>query len=462
MVDTRHGVELDPNPLPFEAVVQRLDAGDAIRLEVIDTRDVPGRAGRDADLPGFEVAVSDHELHGYVPHSVEVKRNEESLVQAAHSSGPRELRLEKRDDAGCCDGGPEYPPGVGEEEAVGEVCAAGESGEQESATEISSSLRSIETALVRIARRERDTVAVARTLTQHAAPTTVGLRAATWLSGIRRARIRLADARAALPVQLGGAVGTLASFVELSDAGTARRLVEAYADVLGLASPDAPWHTARWPVTELGDALVQTIDALGAMATDVATLSRTEIGEVSEGGAGGSSAMPQKRNPVAAVLIRSAALRAPQLGAGLHLSAALAGDERPDGAWHAEWSTLRELLRLALGASATASRLATGLRLDPAAVARNLAAIGSLVVSERVALTLAPIVGHDRAAALVTEARNQSDLAALVADTLSAAGEPWSEERISTLLNPSGYTGLACEFVDDIVGAADTDAEGKE
>ena len=53
--------------------------------------------------------------------------------------------------------------------------------------------------------------------------------------------------------------------------------------------------------------------------------------------------MPQKQNPAASVLIRSAALRAPQLGATLHLAAALAVDERPDGAWHAEWPTLRDL-----------------------------------------------------------------------------------------------------------------------
>ena len=36
---------------------------------------------------------------------------------------------------------------------------------------------------------------------------------------------------------------------------------------------------------------------------------------------------------------------------------AFAVDERPDGAWHAEWPTLRELLRLALGATGTAARL---------------------------------------------------------------------------------------------------------
>ncbi|HRP99376.1 MAG TPA: lyase family protein, partial [Terrimesophilobacter sp.] len=148
------------------------------------------------------------------------------------------------------------------------------------ASATSARLRGLETSLTAIARRERDTSAAARSLTQHAVPTTVGLRVATWLSGVRRSRHRLDTARAALPAQLGGAAGTLASFVELSDAPTARRLVAAYADILGLTTPRSPWHTTRWPVTELGDALMQTIDAVGAMAADVATLSRTEIGEV--------------------------------------------------------------------------------------------------------------------------------------------------------------------------------------
>ena len=52
--------------------------------------------------------------------------------------------------------------------------------------------------------------------------------------------------------------------------------------------------------------------------------------------------MPHKANPVLSTLVRRAALAAPPLGATLHLAAAEAVDERPDGAWHAEWATLRD------------------------------------------------------------------------------------------------------------------------
>ena len=212
--------------------------------------------------------------------------------------------------------------------------------------------------------------------------------------------------------------------------------------------PDAPWHTTRWPVTELGDALVQAVDALGVIAGDVATLSRTEIGELAEGSGGGSSAMPQKRNPARSVLIRSAALRAPQLGATLHTAAALAVDERPDGAWHAEWPTLRELLRVARGAAGNAEQLLAGLTIDADAVARNLALSGGLIVAERLSLELTPVLGAERVAELIAAAGAGADLAELL------TAEPALRDLdVSALLDPAHYTGLAAQLVDRIAAS---------
>ncbi|WP_458042744.1 MULTISPECIES: lyase family protein [Bacteria] len=304
-------------------------------------------------------------------------------------------------------------------------------------------LRNVAVELATFARTHAQAVGAARTLTQHAVPTTVGLRAAVWLRGVRRATDRLEAAVTELPAQLGGAGGTLAAIVEIAGADAAARLSAPFAGALGLAVPDAPWHTNRWPVTELGDALVQAIDAVGKIATDIATLSRTEIGELAEGAAGGSSAMPQKRNPSGSVLIRSAALRAPQLGATLHLAAALAADERPDGSWHAEWPTLRELLRLALGATATSARVVAGLSVDSAAVTRNLTLTGALIVSERLSLTLVPLIGRARFDTLVAEASAGADFADLVRALPEAAGLD-----VDALVDPAQYLGLAAAYLD--------------
>ena len=294
--------------------------------------------------------------------------------------------------------------------------------------------------------RHRDEVAAGRTLGGHAVPTTVGRRAAGWLTGIRRAADRLRALT--LPAQLGGAAGTRASFELLAEGSAgADELSRHYAELLGLDHVDEVWHTARWPVTELGDALGQLTDALGKPAGDVITLARTEIAELSLGAGGGSSAMPQKNNPVAAVLLRSAALRAPQLVATLHLCAALADDERPTGAWHAEWPTLRELLRIALGAAAQARLLVSALEVDREAVARNLALTHGLIVAERISLVLTPLVGPERVAALIAAAVAGGDLAHLIAELPEAAGLD-----VAALIDPAGYTGDAGAAVDRLSG----------
>lgn len=289
--------------------------------------------------------------------------------------------------------------------------------------------------LERVTAEHGGDIVAARTLTQHAVPTTVGARIENWTAGITRAQGRL-DALQ-FPAQLAGAAGTRASFIEITgSASAADELVTAFAERAGLDISTGSWHVVRWPITELGDALVQTLDALGKMAADVATLSRTEIGEVAEGTGGGSSAMPQKQNPVAATLIRSAALRAPQLGATLHLASASAGDERPDGAWHAEWPTLRELLRITLGASAHASSLAADLRVNAAAGTRNLGLTGGLLVSERLAIVLVPRIGRERFDALLAAASGGDDLG----DLLRSLPEV-DDLDVDALLDPANYAG---------------------
>jgi 3-carboxy-cis,cis-muconate cycloisomerase len=227
--------------------------------------------------------------------------------------------------------------------------------------------------LAGLADKHRASVMAGRTLTQHAVPITFGLKAATWLQGVLDSADGLDSVAVELPSQFGGAAGTLAGPVQLATlaglddpARQAAELVRHAAATLGLPAR-APWHTSRSPITDLGDALVRCTDAWGRLAGDVLTLSRPEIGELAEpaaDGRGSSSAMPHKVNPVLAVLIRRAALAAPAAGAQLHLAAACAHDERPDGAWHLEWPTLRELIRHALVAASQAGELLAGLRVN--------------------------------------------------------------------------------------------------
>ncbi|MYS77620.1 3-carboxy-cis,cis-muconate cycloisomerase, partial [Streptomyces sp. SID5926] len=144
-----------------------------------------------------------------------------------------------------------------------------------------------ERALARLAAEHRDTPMPGRTLTQHAVPTVFGLKAAGWRALVLDARDRITAVRDALPAQLGGAAGTLAAF-EAYGATDPTALPAAYARELGLRAPVLPWHTLRTPIADLAGTLAFTAGVLGKIAVDVLTLSRTEIGEVAEGGGGGS------------------------------------------------------------------------------------------------------------------------------------------------------------------------------
>ncbi|MFD5795119.1 3-carboxy-cis,cis-muconate cycloisomerase [Streptomyces diastatochromogenes] len=303
-----------------------------------------------------------------------------------------------------------------------------------------------ERALAGLALEHRDTPMPGRTLTQHAVPTTFGLKAAGWRSLVLDARDRITRARDSLPAQLGGAAGTLAAF-EAYGAQDVDALTEAYAREVGLAAPALPWHTLRTPVADLAGCLAFTAGALGKLAVDVLTLSRTEIGEVVEGSGGGSSAMPHKANPVRSTLLAAAARRAPQLAATLYGSLT-AEDERPAGAWHAEWEPLRDLLRLVGGAAAHAAELTEGLRVHPAAMRRNLDATRGLIVSERLSAALAPVLGRARAKELLTELARRAHEEDRPLRELLAEEADVKDVDLDDLTDPARYTGFADVLTD--------------
>ncbi|GAA5191133.1 3-carboxy-cis,cis-muconate cycloisomerase [Arthrobacter gyeryongensis] len=322
------------------------------------------------------------------------------------------------------------------------------------------------TALATLAEQHADTLCVGRSLTQHALPFTFGLKAAQWFHGVAAAARRLEALE--LPVQFGGAGGTLAAGTVLTDGSSSSPfdLADALARKLGLAPAAAPWHTNRLDVTALGDALASLTDSFGKIASDLLFLSRPEVAELGEplaAGRGVSSAMPQKQNPVLSVLIRSAALQAPGLAMQLHLAAANFNDERPDGAWHSEWQASRGLLRLAHGAATQLRELAEGLRVFPEAMRRNLEISGPLLLSEAVASSVAPLLGTDGGEA-------KAKLQAVVDETLQAPAaeqariytkllreavpaSKLSDEELRAFLDPANYVGEAPEISRRILAA---------
>ncbi|MFD4502860.1 3-carboxy-cis,cis-muconate cycloisomerase [Streptomyces sp. NPDC058457] len=301
-------------------------------------------------------------------------------------------------------------------------------------------------ALAVLAAEHRGTPMPGRTLSQHAVPTTFGLKAAGWRSLVLDARDRVAPVRESLPAQLGGAAGTLAAFGAYG-AEHAEELPAGYARELGLAAPLLPWHTLRTPIADLAGCLAFAAGALGKIAADVLTLSRTEIGEVAEGSGGGSSAMPHKANPVRSTLIAAAARRVPQLAAVLYGSM-VAEDERPAGAWHAEWEPLRDLLRTVGGAVRDTAELAEGLRVHPEAMRRNLDLTNGLIVSERLSAELAPVLGRARAKELLTELARRTHTERRTLRELLAGEPDLKDVDLDNLTDPARYTGCAGVLTD--------------
>ncbi len=220
-------------------------------------------------------------------------------------------------------------------------------------------------ATAELARLHRDTPMIGRTLLQEAVPTTFGVRAAGWLTGVDEGRRRLRQVRDSdLAVQMGGPVGARAPAVAAHVAAE-----------LGLAEPVMPWHAIRLRPVTLACTLGAFCGVLAKIARDVTLLAQQEEGEVEEGGGperGGSSAMAHKRNPVGAVSVLACAKRTPGLVATA-LAAMEQEHERAAGAWQAEWGTYTELLGLTGSATAWARELLENLIVHPDLMQANLA-----------------------------------------------------------------------------------------
>jgi len=262
--------------------------------------------------------------------------------------------------------------------------------------------------LATLADKHRAAPLAARTWMQQALPTTFGFIVAGWLDAILRHRARLAELRARnLTLQFGGAVGTLAA---LSSRGPA--VAKALAEELRLPPPSIPWHTHRDRITEIATALGLCVGTLGKIARDISLHAQTEIAELTEPageGRGGSSTMPQKRNPVTCATVLAAAQRVPGLVSTM-LSSMVQEQERGLGSWQAEWETLPEIVCLSGGALHHLSKMLPHLHVDAQRMLKNLDATHGLIFAEAVTMALADRLGKMPAHTLVETACKKARL----------------------------------------------------
>jgi 3-carboxy-cis,cis-muconate cycloisomerase len=315
---------------------------------------------------------------------------------------------------------------------------------------IDADLAQLAHALAREARRHAATILAGRTWLVQAVPITLGVKLAAIVSALDRHRDRVARARRHdLVLQFGGAAGTLAS---LHDKGLA--VTHALGQRLALDVPDMPWHTERDRLCDVASTLGMLTATLGKLARDLSLLAQTEVGEAFEPavpGRGGSSTMPQKRNPVGASIALAAAVRVPGLVATM-LSAAVQEHERGLGNWPAEWETLPQIVLLTAGALGAMAEVADGLEIDESRMRANLDLTQGQVYAEAVQMALAPKLGRDAAHALVAGAcRRAATSGAHLRDILLA--EPTvrgalDQDAIDRLFDPTGYLGESSAYIE--------------
>ncbi|MBI3249131.1 MAG: 3-carboxy-cis,cis-muconate cycloisomerase [Deltaproteobacteria bacterium] len=303
------------------------------------------------------------------------------------------------------------------------------------------------------AERYRDTPMAGRTHLQHAVPLTFGLKCAVWAAPLATHIERLdAAARRALVVEFGGAAGTLAP---LGADGIA--VMEALAQELGLGIPDLPWHVVRDGVAELVTLLGLLCGSLAKFALDITLLTQTEVAEVfepHETGRGGSSTMPQKRNPIASEYILAAA-RGMHALVPLMLGAMVQDHERGTGPWQTEPLVIPQSFGLTAGALAHARVIAAGMTVDTRRMRQNLDATGGLIMAEAVATALTPIIGRAAAEEAVAQACEHAIATSRsLQETLRddpTLGPHLSEATLERILDPASYLGSAGAFVDRVV-----------
>ena len=217
-----------------------------------------------------------------------------------------------------------------------------------------------------------DTPAVGRTLGQAAQPMTFGLIAANWLEVLHDACQEVERASALLPVQYGGATGTLAATHPYGV-----KIHDKLANILKLESHPRVWHTNRVPFARLASSLAVLAGAIRKIAGDIVFMSATEVGELREATPGGSSSMPHKANPAAAIAADGYARRAPGL-ANTMLEAMDSRMQRGTGSWHAEWASLRELVAVTASAQARLFASLNGIGINKEAMENNLLDTGAV------------------------------------------------------------------------------------
>ncbi|SPJ29146.1 class-II fumarase/aspartase family protein [Falsiruegeria mediterranea] len=281
-----------------------------------------------------------------------------------------------------------------------------------------------------------DTPMPARTYGQHATPTSFGAVVASWGEPLLGLLGELPDLRrSCLLVSLSGAAGTASAL-----GPQAAETRAALAKLLNLTNPERSWHTDRTPVLRIADWCSRIALAFGKMGEDATELVQSGISELSLGGGGSSSTMPQKQNPVAPSVLVALSRQTSGLMPVLQ-SAAMHRHQRDGAAWFTEWMCLPQIILGAASAAQTGLALCEGLAPNPEQMRAALNGSKDLIHAEALSFALANHLSRPDAQAATKALCKEAIEADVPLRTLVA--RDWPQLNTDVLFDPAHQMGQA-------------------
>lgn len=317
-------------------------------------------------------------------------------------------------------------------------------------------LLKLESTLINLALREKDTLQIGRTHGQHAEPITFGFAIAQYAGRIGASILRIKKSANNLRGKMAGAVGAYnASSLFFEEP---IKFEEQVMDELGLkASPISTQIVEPEFLVDYQNSVVSAFGVIADLADDMRHLQRNEIAEVGEyfeAKQVGSSTMPQKRNPInfenvksmwKAIMPRMITSYMDQLS-----------EHQRDLTNSASMRFIPEILAGFYVSVARLERVMLGLAVDKVNMQRNFNMSRHMIAAEPLYILLAAN-GHPDAHEYVREMTLRSQLSKkplieLVRKdkTIQHYLKKLNKKQLDIIYNPEKYTGIAakkCEMV---------------
>lgn len=318
---------------------------------------------------------------------------------------------------------------------------------------IAEKLDMLESVLLDLTTRHRETLMIGRTHAQHALPMTLGLKLAVWLRETSRHIERLHECRPRVLVgKMSGAIGTMAGLGK-----NAIQIQNLTMKRLNLQAPEVTSQIVqRDRYAELVGLLAMIGSSLDKFATEIRNLQRPEIDELAEpfatGRQIGSSAMPQKKNPWKSENISSLAKIMRSLVPPA-LESIVTWHERDLSQSASERFIIPEAFILLDHMLNSMTRILSGLQVNEQRIRENLAKYKDPMMSESVMITLVAKglprqEAHRLLQQLVFASLEKGRSFAEVLGQNSTISKLLAKNEIEAALDPHSYIGASLQLVD--------------